>query len=86
MTIQLELAALERDWVDSAYDLVWGLRQGSEFATDDLHDSLPRPQHPNWWGVLLAKCRTVGIVEPIGYRPSLRPEANGRVIRVWRRR
>jgi len=34
--------------------------------------------------VLFAKLKAEKRIERVGYRPSQRPEANGRVVAVWR--
>jgi len=83
---QLELAILKRNWCEAALPLFQLIPSGTEFTSDDLHRHIPTtPEHPNWWGVLLAKCRALRLATPIGYTPSSRPEANGRVIRLWKK-
>lgn len=61
-------------------------RPKEEFTSDTLHIIMPRPAHPNWWGVLMASAKHRGLIEPVGYRTSERKSANGRVVRVWRRK
>jgi len=88
MTHQLELTDLQRSWVDDALAVIVRAKADmlpQTFTTDDLHAILPKPEHPNWYGVLLAKLRNSGVVEKFGYKPSARPSANGRVVAVWRR-
>lgn len=83
--VQLELAGLRRDWVEDAVPVVLAYARGVDsFTTDDLHGLLPAPEHPNWFGVLTAKLANQGLIERIGARPSRRPEANGRLLSVWR--
>ena len=85
MIHQLELSGLERDWIEDAVPQVLAYAANVEcFTTDSLHDILPRPQQPNWWGVLTAKLAKEGRLERINARPSRRPEANGRLVSVWR--
>ena len=82
---QLELEGLKRDWLDEVAPRVAVLAPGlGEFTADDLHGKLPPPQEFNWWGVLLAKLKNVGAIVRVGYKPSTRPQANGRVVSVWR--
>ena len=87
MTHQLELTDLQRSWVDEALAVIVRAKCDlpETFTTDDLHAILPAPEHPNWYGVLLAKLRNSGVVEKFGYKPSARKSANGRVVAVWRR-
>ena len=82
MTTQLDL--LQRDWCDNAEPLLIANMRGASFTSDDLHEQFIAPQHGNWWGVLMARMKNKGLVEKVGYRPSKRPEANGRPIAVWR--
>jgi len=84
---QLELRELRRPWVDDALPrLATMLPALGEFTSDDLHDRLPKPEHDNWYGVLVAAARNKGLIERVGARPSCRDEANGRWIAVWRAR
>ncbi len=88
MTHQLELTQLKRSWIEDALLVI--VRASSAmlpevFSTDDIHAILPEPAHPNWYGVLLAKLKNIGVVERFGDRPSKRPQANGRRVAVWRR-
>lgn len=81
----LELATLKRDWVEeSATQLALLLPQLGDFSTDELHPVLPKPDHNNWYGVLMAKLKNEGLIERVNAKPSNRPEANGRLISVWR--
>jgi len=83
-TLQLELTALKRDWCDRMFPRVLDAMRGREFSSDDLHPLLEKPEHDNWFGVLLAKLKNSGCVELVGYRPSARPERNGGIVRIWR--
>ena len=82
MTLQLSL--LKREWADSAEPVILEKMRGTIFTTDDLHSLLPTPDHPNWFGILMASLKNKGLVERVGYQPSRRPESNGRAIAVWR--
>lgn len=83
--IQLELGTMKRDWVeDAAAQLVALLPGLGEFTFDDLHPILPKPENENWFGVLAAKLRNHGLIRRVGAVASRRPEANGRLISVWR--
>jgi len=84
MTTQLDL--LQRDWCDEAERLMLMLYgQNDTFTIDGLHAWIPKPPHPNWWGVLMAKLRATGRYENTGARrKSNRPSANGRKVPVWR--
>ncbi len=85
MTHQLELADLKRDWVEESTTRFPALALPAVWSTDDLHGLLPRPQEQNWFGVLMAALRNRGLIVKAGYKPSTRPEANGRVIALWRK-
>ena len=82
MTTQLSL--LDRSWCNINSALLLTHMAGMEFTTDDAHKVLPQPENPNLIGVLFASLRCSGKIERTGYRPSARPEANGRVVAVWR--
>jgi hypothetical protein len=82
-----QLTDLKRRWCDDVRPLVTSIcKTYVEFTVDDLHtwQSVPAPAHPNWWGVLVAQMKNTGLITRIGYRPSKRPEANSRVVSVWR--
>lgn len=84
MTTQLDL--LQRDWCeDGLREVVCLTLPGDVFCADQLHEWLPRPAHDGWWGILMAKLRRSPSFRKVGYRPSARPAANGRVVAVWRR-
>lgn len=81
MTTQLDL--LDNAWCERMLPFVLQKMAGREFTFDDVHTILPEPpEHDNLFGVLAAMLRRRA--EKIGYRASKRPEANGRVIAVWR--
>lgn len=85
MQKQLELAGLRRDWCEEAAPMVAALAPGlGEFTADDLRGKIPEPEHPNWWGVMLAQLGNTGVLVRIGWRKSTRAEANGRPIGLWR--
>ena len=79
------LDEIRRDWIESAARRVPVMFDpGTEFSSDDLHAKLGDPPVANWVGVLAAKLRNEGMIEPVGYRKSERRSANGRVLSVWR--
>ena len=91
----LDLATLKRQWVEDAKEgfksnegeAFWLLRQLGEFTVDEfhhLHPLIPKPLNNNWYGVLFAGLSRMNLIHKVGYRPSTRPEANGRVVAVWR--
>jgi hypothetical protein len=83
---QLELSGLRRDWIEAAVE-DWPIIVRSLpplWTTDDLHQHLGDAEEPNWYGVLCASLKAKGLIARVGYRPSQRPEANGRVVAVWR--
>ena len=87
MTHQLELSVLQRDWIEDAIPVVLDHVRGlTSFTSDDLHPILPPAPHLQWYGILVAKLRNQGYLEKLGYRPSKRPECNGRPIVVWKLR
>lgn len=79
-----QLSLLDREWVAIHAPLVLTAMQGREFTSDCLHGLLPEPDQRNHYGALIARLANQGLVEKIGYRPSQRKEANGRVVAVWR--
>lgn len=82
MTTQLSL--LDRDWVTLNSTVLLMALAGQEFTTDDAHRVFDEPENRNLVGVMFAKLRCQGRIKRIGYRPSARAEANGRVVAVWR--
>jgi hypothetical protein len=81
-----QLTDLKRTWLDEVLPLAeLAVKTFDTFTSDDLHDlrSMPRPEHRNYWGVLLSQLSHRQIIHRVGYRASKRPEANGRVIAVW---
>lgn len=82
MTTQLSL--LDRDWVSQNIPVLIQSLAGREFTTDDAHRVFSEPENRNLVGVMFAKLRCQGRIKRIGYRASARPEANGRVVAVWR--
>ena len=82
MTTQLSL--LDRDWVSLNIPVLLQSMSGMDFTTDDAHRVFSEPDNRNLVGVMFAKLRCEGRIKRIGYRPSARSEANGRVVAVWR--
>lgn len=58
------------------------------FTTDDVWATIPpsiRTHEPRALGSVMRKLQEAGIIEATGeWRPTARPEAHGRPIRVWR--
>lgn len=79
-----QLSLLDREWATVHAPTVVSAMAGRDFTADDLHAILPTPENRNYYGVLLARMKNKGMVRKVGYQPSLRPEANGRVVAVWR--
>lgn len=82
--MQLELATLRRDWIESQIPKVESFFRGKEFTSDDLHQVLDAPEQPNYFGVLMATMKRRHLVVEAGYIISSRPSRNaGRVLK-WR--
>ncbi len=83
MTTQLSL--LDRPWVREQAQVVLAAMAGKEWTADDIHSVVTlQPEEKNLYGILFSVLRCSGKIERVGYRPSKRPEANGRVVSVWR--
>lgn len=83
MTTQLSL--LDRPWVREQAQVVLTALQGKEFTADEVHGVVTsQPDNVNLYGALMARLRCTGKIEKVGYQPSKRPEANRRVVAVWR--
>jgi len=83
---EVQLDLLQRDWCEKATPVLLQVARTFEsFTADDLRDfrSVPQPPHNNWWGVLMARMKALGLIRRVGYRASTRPEANGRVVALW---
>ena len=83
MTLQLDL--LQRDWLERACPKVLAaFNDGRTFTSDDLHPLFKDdpPAHGNWFGVAVSKIQRKHLLK-VGYTPSRRTEANGRVIAQW---
>lgn len=77
---------MQRSWCEEAIPSISKVAViYSNFTTDDLRGfpDVPQPPHNNWWGVLMARMKALGLISRIGYRASKRPDANGRVVAVW---
>lgn len=81
---QLELSDLRLPWVDEALPrLAAMLPMLGQFTSDDLHGKLPKPQHGNWYGVLVASASRARLIKRVGDKVSSRKEANGRRVALW---
>jgi hypothetical protein len=84
MSVQLELKAIKRAWLDdAAWQIDALLPKLGRFSTDDIHPLLPKPEHENWYGILMAQLKNKGLIRRVDATASKRPEANGRLISVW---
>lgn len=77
------IASLERHrWVDRARVEAWRYcHHLGQVTSDDLHDVMGEPPHPNCYGAIFHHKRFRATGERVR---SKRPEAHGREIRVWR--
>ena len=77
------IASLERhEWVRIARNEAEHLCQyWGSVTSDDLHDEMAEPPHPNCYGAIFHDKRFVWTGR---YVKSTRREAHGREIRVWR--
>jgi len=82
ISMKTQLDLLERDYVTRNSPLVLAAMRGRDFTADDIHGVVEPPSNQNWYGVLFAAIRRQLV--KVGYRPSERKEANGRVVAVWR--
>lgn len=59
---------------------------GQPFTAEDLRERVGRPlgSSDNCMGAVFGTAARAGIIEPIAYTQAKRPEAAGRVLRVWR--
>ncbi len=74
-----------RLWAEDELDRL--IASGRAFTADDLRavcGDPPDGQHTSGIGGLFLRASKADRVELAGYRPSTRPEARGRVLRVWR--
>jgi hypothetical protein len=83
MTKQLEFTEIKRAWLDNALSQFNLMSVHGNFTADDLHDKLPCPQHPNWWGILVNRLSRKGVIRFVGYTKAARKERNGGVVRIW---
>ena len=79
------IASLERHrWVDDARMAAETLARHFGYVTSDLvHDVMGPPPHDNAYGAIFKDKRFVATGERVR---SMRPEAHGRDIRIWRLR
>lgn len=74
-----------RLWAEAELDKLISSRR--EFTADDLRAVVGDPpdgRHVCGVGGLFLRASKAGRLLMVGYRPSTRPEARGRVLRVWR--
>lgn len=83
MPTQLDL--LKRDWVERSLPKLVDALLPRPFCCDDIHPILDKPDHPNWFGVLMSVAKRKGLIRRVGYQPSKRLSANRRVLATWER-
>jgi hypothetical protein len=69
-------------WLDQARFLAERIaKQKGQVSSDDIHDACPLPDgaHYNLMGAVFKDQR----FKPVGYTPSQRPSAHGRIIRIY---
>lgn len=59
---------------------------GRTFTAEDVRERAGRPlgSHDNAMGAAIGKAARAGIIEAVGYTQAQRPEAAGRILRMWR--
>ena len=74
-------------WKRRATAALLSLPYGTNFSSDSLRLLLgdDNPPHHNAWGAVIRAFYKAGNAEPCGYKPSSRPEAHARTIRVFKR-
>jgi hypothetical protein len=83
--LQLELAALKRDWIDDVSPRIAAMLPAlGTFTADDLRGKIPEPPQPNWIGCLMARLRNTGLIQEAGRVRSTRRNRNGAKISAWR--
>jgi hypothetical protein len=69
-------------WLEQARFLAEKIaREQGRVSSDQIHEVCPLPEeaHPNLMGAVFKDSR----FEPVGYIPSQRPSAHGRIIRIY---
>lgn len=85
MECQLELASLKRDWIEQSKTRVIALgKVKSPFTSDDVHEVVTTPEHPNHVGCLLAALAAEGKIVECGRTTSKRPAANCRKVNQYK--
>ncbi len=79
----LDLYGTERERYlrDARYYAIWHIREYGTVTSDDIQEAVPLPSglHKNTTGAVFHDSRLIHC----GYALSRRPQAKGRVIRVW---
>lgn len=85
--LALPLTSLRRSWITQAKPVVvnYAATHGA-FTSDDVRPLLTEPEEPNWVGAVFAGLKSEGHIERVGYQTSTRPERNGSVLAVWKRK
>lgn len=59
-------------------------RTGHPFTTSDLTElGVVDPDHPCRWGSIIAKAKTLGIIQRVGYGTSRRAGRNAGYCSIW---
>lgn len=86
---QLSLdAALERaeDWSERAKTWLQRLNPGSRLTAETLRLHVgPPPAHGDACGAVIRGASRSGVIRAVGFTSSTRPDAHGRLLRVWQR-
>lgn len=78
----------DETWKTEANRLMFRFAAGARpFTADDLWAELQRSgvttHEPRALGAVFRRAARDGIITPIGYKASTRPECHGRPVRVW---
>jgi len=83
--------AANYEWWNAAVSaVVFCSHQSGTFTTDDVWTMIPvefQTREPRALGAVMRNLQEQGVIVPTGeYRPTERPKAHGRPVRVWRGR
>jgi hypothetical protein len=88
-TVEMDRAlAGDEFWANTARSAIIALAETHEsFTADELHAAgVPMPTNRNMIGAAFSAAARDDVIEHYGYRKSRRPERNGSVVSVWRRK
>jgi hypothetical protein len=83
--------AADAEWWQAAVSaVVFCAHRSGTFTTDDVWVMIPaefQTREPRALGAVMRNLQDQGVISPTGeYRPTQRPKAHGRPVRVWRGR